>query len=110
MTKGFDNFPKMMVKTLQLMSNYKVPARAQHIKENGKGVAFVQDGKVMNAKDIKCWHCSKKGHYQSNCPKLKVEGTDDGIQNFTIEEFDDGHGLFLANKEDKCMFMQNNGT
>jgi hypothetical protein len=60
----------------------------------------------MNAKDIKCWHCSKKGHNQSNCPDLKVEGADDGVQNFIIEEFDDGHGLFLTNKEDKCMFAK----
>jgi hypothetical protein len=64
----------------------------------------------MNTKDIKCWHCSKKGHYQSNCPELKVAGADDGIQNFTIKEFNDGHGLFLANEEDECMFMQNKGA
>jgi hypothetical protein len=111
MTKGVNNFPKTMVEMMQLMSNYKVPARAQHIKENGESVAFVQDGKVMNTKDIKCWHCSKKGHYQSNCQKLKVKGinVDDGIQNFTIEEFNDGHSLFLTNKEDKCVFVQNKG-
>ncbi len=84
-TKGVDNFPKTMVEMLQLMSKYKVPARAQCIKENNQGVGFVQEGKVMNTKNIECWHCSKKGHYQSNCPKLKVEGVDDGIQNFTIE-------------------------
>ncbi len=72
----------------------------------------MQDGKVVNTKDIKCWYCSKKGHYQSNCPKLKVKviGVDDGIQNFTIEEFNDGHSLFLTNEEDKCMFVQNKGT
>jgi hypothetical protein len=64
----------------------------------------------MNAKDIKCWHCSKKGHYQSNCHEPKVEGTDDGIKNFTIKEFNHGHGLVLANKEDECMFLQNKGA
>ena len=42
MTKRMDNFPKNMVKTLQLMSNYKVPVRAQCIKENSESVAFVQ--------------------------------------------------------------------
>jgi hypothetical protein len=31
MTKGVNNFPKTMVKTLQLMSDYKVPARAQRV-------------------------------------------------------------------------------
>jgi hypothetical protein len=64
----------------------------------------------MNTKDIECWQCSKKGHYQSNCPKLKVEGTDDGVRNFTIEEFNDGYSLFSTNKEDKCMFMKNKGA
>jgi hypothetical protein len=79
------------------MTYYEVSASAQRIKENGEGVALVQEGKLMKAKDIKLWHCSKKGHCRSNCPKLKVEGSDDGIQNFTIKEFDDGNGLFLAN-------------
>ncbi len=36
MTKGVDNFPKTMVETVQLMSNYKVPARALCIKKNGR--------------------------------------------------------------------------
>jgi hypothetical protein len=62
MTKGANNFPKIMVTKLQLMSNYKVPVRAQRIKENSEDVAFVQEGKEINAKDIKCWHCCKKGH------------------------------------------------
>ncbi len=70
MAKGVNNFPKTMVKTLQLTSNYKVPAKIQHIKKNNKVGDFVQEGKVINTKDIKCWHCSKKGNYQCNCPKL----------------------------------------
>jgi hypothetical protein len=54
MTKGVNNFPKTMVNTLQLMSEYKVPARAQRIKDkNGEGVALVQEGKLMKAEDIK---------------------------------------------------------
>ncbi len=53
MTKGVDNFPKSMVVTLQLMTDYKDPARAQCIKENGEGLALVQEGKLMKAKDIK---------------------------------------------------------
>jgi hypothetical protein len=110
MTKGSDNFPKTTVEMLRLMSTYNVPARAQRVKENSKGVAFVQERKVMNAMDIKCWHYSKKGHYQGNCLEQKVESADDGIQNFTIDEFNDDHGLFLANKEDEYMFMQNKGA
>ncbi len=63
MTKEVYNFPKTIVKMLQLMSNYKVPARAKCVKDNGKVVAFVPDREVMSTKDIECWHCSKKGHY-----------------------------------------------
>jgi hypothetical protein len=84
MTKRVKNFPRMLVKTLQLMSNYKVPVRAQCIREIGKGVAIVQDGKIMSIKDIDCWHCIKKGHYCSDCPDLRVKGIDNGVQNFTF--------------------------
>ncbi len=104
MTKG--NNPKMLVETLQLVSNYKVPARAQHVRENGEGVAFIQDGKMTNIKDIDCWHCSKKGHYCRDCPNLRVKGIDDGVQNFIFEECNDGRGLFSANKEEGCILTQ----
>jgi hypothetical protein len=33
MTKRVNNIPKTMVETLRLMSNYKVPVRAQRMKE-----------------------------------------------------------------------------
>jgi hypothetical protein len=33
-----------------------------------------------------------------------------GIKNFIIKEFDIGHGLFLTNEEDECMFVQNKGA
>ena len=83
MTLGVDNFPKTIVETTRRMNDYKVPPRAQRVKENqAKGVAFVQDGgKAPNLKDIECWHCSKKGHYMTDCPVLKVGGMDDGVQN-----------------------------
>ena len=93
------------------MSNYKISARAQRVRENSEGVAFVQDGKITNIKDIDCWHCSKKGQYCSNCPNLRVKGIDDGVQNFTLnfEECNDSHGLFSADKLEECMLMQAKG-
>ena len=43
MTKRMDNFPKTMVDTIHLISNYKVPPRLQCAQPGGDaGVAFVQ--------------------------------------------------------------------
>ncbi len=45
MIKGVDNFPKTIVKMLQLMSEYKVPARAQRIREkHGCGLCTRRKG------------------------------------------------------------------
>ena len=109
MTKGVDNFPKMMVKMMQVMGDYKVPLRAPRNRDSNEGVAFVQDVRLINMKDIKCWHCSKKGHYCSNCPNLKVEGIGDGIQNFTFRKGDNGHRLLSTDKNEECMMVQENG-
>ncbi len=43
MTKGIDNFPKTMVDTMHLISDYKVPPRLQRAQPSGDaGVVFVQ--------------------------------------------------------------------
>jgi hypothetical protein len=84
----------MIVDTMRLMSDYKVPKRAPCIQAGGnKGVAFVQDGgagrataRAASMAAIDCWHCGKTGHYKSDCPKLKVEGVDNGVQNLSVEE------------------------
>ena len=89
MSLGKDNYPKTMVETTRLLNEYKVPPRAQRVRENQEGVAFVQEGKVVDVKNVTCYHCQKKGHFRSDCPELQVAGVDDGVQNFTIDSVEE---------------------
>ncbi len=105
MTKGMDNFPKTMVNIMHLISNYKVPPRLQHAQPSGNaGVAFVQGGSgakkpagaATPTAEVVCWHCAQTGHYKSDCPFLKEIDQQHGVQNFSIEECNEGHNLFAA--------------
>ncbi len=103
MTKGTDNFPKMIVNTVRLLTNYVAPPRLQHAHDpDGKGLAFVEgEGGAprspkrdsTNKGKINCWHCSGP-HYKSECPKLKV--LDKEVQNFNIDDCNEERNLFSA--------------
>jgi hypothetical protein len=104
MTKGMDNFPKTMVDTMRLISDYTVPPRLQHVQPSGNaGVAFVQGesgakkpaGAATPTAEVVCWHCAQTGHYKSDCLLLKEIDQQHGVQNFSIKECDKGHNLFV---------------
>jgi hypothetical protein len=62
MTKGTDNYPKTMVETMRMLTDYVLPPRLQCVHDpEGKGLAFVQgEGGASRGpkKDIKCFHCN----------------------------------------------------
>jgi hypothetical protein len=97
MTKGTDNYPKTMVETMRMLTDYIPPPRLQSVRNpDGKGLAFIQ-GKGGTSrgpkKDIKCYHCGRK-HYKNECPELKL--LDLGVQNLNIGDCNDEHSLFSA--------------
>jgi hypothetical protein len=108
MTKGVDNFPKTLVEAMRLMMDYKIPARAPHVRGGGsKGVAFVQTGRAtgmaaaaaraVTTAAIDCWHCGMIGHYKSNCPELTGNGVaEQGVQNLSVKDCNEGHGLLMT--------------
>ncbi len=97
MTKGTNNYPKTIVETMRLLTDYVPPPRLQHVNDpDGEGLAFVQGkgGTLCGPKrDIKCFHCDGP-HYKSECPELKL--LDAGVQNLDVDDCSKEHSLFLA--------------
>jgi hypothetical protein len=99
MTKGADNYPKTIVETMRLLTNYVPPPRLQRVRNpDGEGLAFIQgeDGTSRGPKskgEIECWHCDGS-HFKSECPELKLQDT--SIQNLNIDDCSKEHSLFLA--------------
>jgi hypothetical protein len=99
MTKGADNYPKMIVKTLRLLTDYVPPPRLQRVRDpEGEGLAFVQGegGTPHSSKskgEVECWHCGRL-HFKNECPELKL--LDTGVQNLNIDNCSEEHNLFSA--------------
>ena len=103
MMKGANNFPKTMVETMRLLTNYVPLPRLQRARNpDGKGLAFVQGkggasrgpNKDSANKEVECWHCGGP-HYKNKCPKLKL--LDMGVQNINADSCNKEHTLFSAN-------------
>jgi hypothetical protein len=96
-TYGIDNYPKTMVETMCMLTNYVPPTRLQCVRDpDGEGLAFVQGkcGALCGPKkDIKCFHCDRP-HYKSKCPELKL--LDAGVQNLNIDDCGKERNLFSA--------------
>ena len=106
MTKGADNFPKTMGKTMHLLTNYVCDPDP-----DGKGLAFVQGGSPKRDSaskgKIKCWQCSEP-HYKNKCPKLKM--LDAGVQNLNIEDCDKEHDQSLVDDGYRLVQKQAKGV
>ena len=107
---------KIIVETTRLLNDYKVPARQQRVRDPGNdGVAFVQTGpkkpgaNATTATDVDCWHCGKKGHYRSDCPELKIQEPNVGVQNLHIDDCAEEHALFSSEEDEGLAMAQKSG-
>jgi hypothetical protein len=117
MTEGTNNFPKTIVDTMCLLTDYVALPRLQRACDpDGKGLAFVQgesgepcgpkkDG--ANKGKINCWHCGRL-HYKNECPELRA--LDKGSQNFNIDVCKKEQNLFLANDGYRLVQKQAKGV
>jgi len=97
MAKGTDNYPKTIVETMRLLTDYVPPPRLQRVRDpDGEGLAFIKGDPGTPwgpKKDVKCFHCNGP-HYKADCPKLKL--LESGIQNLNIDDCEEEHNLFSA--------------
>ena len=97
MTKGADNYPKTIVETMCLLTNYVPPPRLQRAcNPDGEGLAFIQGDPGTPRgpkKDVKCFRCNGP-HYKADCPELKL--LESVVQNLNIGDCEEEHNLFSA--------------
>jgi hypothetical protein len=99
MTKRTDDYPKTIVETLRLLTDYAPPPRLQRAcNPDGEGLAFIQgDGGTSRGSksksEVECWHCGGP-HFKYECPELKL--LDMGVQNLNIQNSSEEHNLFSA--------------
>jgi hypothetical protein len=102
MTKGSNNYPKLLVEALCLLNNYKGPLRMMQVrKPDGDGLASVQRAAVGQQGQggrgaANFWHCGKLEHMKNRCPELQVKGIDEEVDNLnlSVDEGTDVHALF----------------
>jgi hypothetical protein len=98
-TKGTDNYPKTIVKTMRLLTDYVPLPRLQRVHDlDGEGLTFIQgeSGTLRGPKskgEVKCWHCGGP-HFKNECSELKLLNT--GVQNLNIDDCNEEHNLFSA--------------
>ncbi len=118
MIKGSDNFPKMIVETMHLLTNYRSLPKLQRVRNpDDKGLVFVK-GKgstphslkrdSTNKDEIKCFHYGIMGHYKNVCPNLRA--LEEGNQNFNIDDCHKEHNLFYANNGYELVQKQEKGV
>jgi hypothetical protein len=99
MTKGTENYPKTIIETLRLLTDYVPPPRLQRMRNpDGEGLVFIQgEGGTLHVSkskgEVECWHCGGP-HFKNECPKLKL--LDTGVQNLNIYDCSEEHNLFSA--------------
>jgi hypothetical protein len=114
MTKGMDNYPKTIVKTMCILNDYKVPARLQRFPQvDGEGMAFTQNGGrsgfQSDGGNQSCWHCGKTRHIRKKRPELQQ--LEIGVDNLNIENCDNAHALFSTEAgcgKEECTLVQRN--
>ena len=86
MTKGTSNYPKTIVETMHLLTDYVPPPRLQRVRDpDGEGLAFIQgEGSISHGPKsegkVECWHCGGP-HFKNKCPELKL--LDTGVRTST---------------------------
>ena len=113
MTKGTDNYPKTIVETMRLLTDYVPPPRLQRMHDlDGEGLAFIQgEGGTSRGpkskKKVECWHGGGP-HFKNECPKLKL--LDTGVQNLNIDDCSKKHNLFSADDGYRLIQKQAKGV